>query len=269
MFPKNAGYEYSNTRMCLAKVDEEGCLSFVCGTTGLKSRDTYLECEQLDAGDYFLFTEVDWIANTKEKNCNITCYGPTCLMFEDVTESRDKGEFIKEILIKMACDAQGEEAPEMENIETEVVESNENIKRVTVGTKFGYSGYVIINDAEDSCYKENAEFKTFTGLTFLAPEEGSAFNISVECQTKYCVASKQSVKGYQMSKSYSCQVLMGEGSLVQKCKDEGKKTPRADGIYQMSLKHEGGIMYIYVNETEDQTLTEELGLEMKGLKVEG
>jgi len=62
---------------------------------------------------------------------------------------------------------------------------------------------------------------------------------------------------------------MGAESLVKKCKEEGKKTPRADGIYQMSLKHEGGMMYIYINETEDQTLTEEFGLEMKGLKVEG
>jgi len=32
---------------------------------------------------------------------------------------------------------------------TEAVESNENIKRITIQTKFGYSGYVIINDAED------------------------------------------------------------------------------------------------------------------------
>jgi hypothetical protein len=72
-----------------------------------------------------------------------------------------------------------------------------------------------------------------------------------------------------MAKSYTCQVLMGEGSLLAKCKEEGKKTPRADGIYQLSLKHEGGIVYIYVNETGDQTLTEELGLEMKGLKIEG
>lgn len=140
---------------------------------------------------------------------------------------------------------------------------------MTVPTKFGYSGYVILNNAEDSAYKENAEFKTFQGLTFLAPESGNSFNITVDSGSKYCVACKQSVKGYQMSKSFSCQVLMGEGSLIQKCKDEGKKTPRADGIYQMSLKHEGGIIYIYINETEDQTLTEELGLEMKGLKVEG
>lgn len=62
---------------------------------------------------------------------------------------------------------------------TEAVESNENIKRITIQTKFGYSGYVIINNAEDSCYKENATFK-MKGQTFLAPEEGKAFNIAVD-----------------------------------------------------------------------------------------
>lgn len=45
-------------------------------TTGLKSRDTYLECCDLDAGEYLLFSEVEWIANTKDIYCNITCYGP-------------------------------------------------------------------------------------------------------------------------------------------------------------------------------------------------
>ena len=62
---------------------------------------------------------------------------------------------------------------------TEAVESNENIKRITIQTKFGYSGYVIINNAKDSCYKENATFK-MKGQTFLAPEEGKAFNIAVD-----------------------------------------------------------------------------------------
>lgn len=159
--------------------------------------------------------------------------------------------------------------PPEKAVSTEVVEANASIKRVEVKTKFGYSGYVIINDAEDAAYKENAEFPTFTGITFLAPETGNKFDITVDGGKKYCVASKLSVKGYQMAKSYTCQVLMGEGSLLAKCKEEGKKTPRAEGIYQLSLKHEGGIIYIYVNETKDQTLTEELGLEMKGLKVEG
>lgn len=164
----------------------------------------------------------------------------------------------------MAVSAEEEEDPEDQShleftYKKEAVESNENIKRITIQTKFGYSGYVIINNAKDSCYKENATFK-MKGQTFLAPEEGKAFNIAVDSQSKYCVACKQDIKGYSMSKSFSSQVLMGEGSLVQKCKDEGKKTPRADGIYQMSLKHEGGMMYIYMNETKDQTLTEELGL---------
>lgn len=77
----------------------------VWGTTGLKTRDTYLAAseddvdQELSTGSYVLFTEVEWLANTKDKTCNITCYGSDQLAYwEDVTEGYDKAEFIKEIL---------------------------------------------------------------------------------------------------------------------------------------------------------------------------
>lgn len=114
-----------------------------------------MECHELEAGTYLLFCEVDWVANTQDKSCNITSYGPTKINFEDVTDFHTKEKFIKDILIRIAETDDGEN----EKIETELVESNEAIKRVSVSTGFGYSGYIIINGAEDCCYKEDAEFK--------------------------------------------------------------------------------------------------------------
>jgi len=53
----------------------------VWGTTGLKTRDTYLAAteddvdQELPAGHYTLFTEVEWLPNTKDKTCSVTSYG--------------------------------------------------------------------------------------------------------------------------------------------------------------------------------------------------
>ena len=108
MFPKNAGYEYSNTRMILVNSKRQ----IVWGTTGLKTRDTYHAAseddldQELAAGHYTLSTEVEWLANTKDKTCRVTIYGPDHLQgFEDVTEFYDKAAFIKDILTKMAVAA--------------------------------------------------------------------------------------------------------------------------------------------------------------------
>ena len=39
-------------------------------------------------------------------------------------------------------------------------------------------------------------------------------------------------------------------------------------IYQYSLRHGGGIAYLYVNETVDKTLEEEIEFQLVGLELE-
>lgn len=64
MFPRDSGYKYSHVRMFLVKVDTEGdklkIVKYVKGTAEVRERDTYLECDDLEAGEYMLFVEVDW-----------------------------------------------------------------------------------------------------------------------------------------------------------------------------------------------------------------
>lgn len=62
---------------------------------------------------------------------------------------------------------------------------------------------------------------------------------------------------------------MSDESLIEKCLAEGTQNDRAEGIYQKYLSHSGGIMYVYMNETGDKTLQEELGLNLEGLRVDG
>lgn len=81
-----------------------------------------------------------------------------------------------------------------------------------------------------------------------------------------------------MSTSSSSQVVHGGAKLEELCLAEGKKAPRPDpekeapynetAIYQYSLRHGGGIAYLYVNETSDLLLEEEIEFQLVGLEIE-
>ena len=45
------------------------------GTAGLARRETYITFEELEAGEYTLFCEIDWVDGTKDKSFQITYNG--------------------------------------------------------------------------------------------------------------------------------------------------------------------------------------------------
>jgi len=60
------------------------------------------------------------------------------------------------------------------------------------------------------------------------------------------------------------------------CRQNGKKAMRADPetgdpkeIYQYSYQHASGVCYLYVNNTEKETLDEEIEFKLQGLEIEG
>jgi hypothetical protein len=67
MFPKNSGYEYSDTRCFIVKINDEGSegkVTYIKGNKEMKTRDCFLECESLKEGSYYFVAEVDWIEAT-------------------------------------------------------------------------------------------------------------------------------------------------------------------------------------------------------------
>lgn len=85
MFARDAGYKYSNCRIFLTMVGDDG-LTYIGGKPGLSTRDCYLECDNLEPGSYQLFCEVDWSSNAPSENYVVTCYGADSANFEDATE---------------------------------------------------------------------------------------------------------------------------------------------------------------------------------------
>jgi hypothetical protein len=83
MFRKDAGYEYSSSRLFLAKIEGDDAVTHIKGTKGGWDRDNYLECPELEAGEYYLVAEVDWNENTEDKSFIVNCYGASSIEFEE------------------------------------------------------------------------------------------------------------------------------------------------------------------------------------------
>ena len=78
MFPSNSAYDYNDARLFLVKVKENGLAGEVTYIKGIKqerTRDTYLSFEDLKAGEYYLYTEIDWLLNTTDRSFVVTSYG--------------------------------------------------------------------------------------------------------------------------------------------------------------------------------------------------
>ena len=68
MFPKNSGYEYSDARCFLVKINAKGAdtkVTYIKGTKTMKTRDCFLEIDEVAEGNYYFVAEVDWIESTE------------------------------------------------------------------------------------------------------------------------------------------------------------------------------------------------------------
>ena len=83
-------------------------------------------------------------------------------------------------------------------------------------------------------------------------------------------------EGYGMSASTMTSIQQGGKKLKELCLSDGKKAPRPDPdtgeqneIYQYSYQHSEGICYLYVNDSSNLTLDEEIEFKLTGLEIEG
>jgi hypothetical protein len=67
----------------------------------------------------------------------------------------------------------------------------------------------------------------------------------------------------------STSVLHGDKKLKEMCCEAGERTQRGESeIWCYQLQHEGGLYFLYKNETKDQILKEEVEYELGGLEIE-
>ena len=272
MFPRNAEYEYSNSRQILMKLNNgdnlDGGVTYIKGQKGFKERDFHMNIKDLDSGTYFLFVEMEWVVQDSysEYQFTATSYGCGQVSFiEELHDSFSREQVLEAAFLSKAqigCD--------------NITESNMEEKGAPNITLYnckksdeGYMFKLVINKENEAVYKETVEYPTFQGLTLLPPFDGNGYILEVgPGETKFAIL-KCDIGGYSMSMSYSQQVSLGQGALVDQCLAEGTKKERAPGISQYYLQHSAGIIYVYTNETDDKLLKEEMGFKLEGLEIEG
>jgi len=98
MFTIESDYSYSNARMALVKARgstiDEG-VTYVKGCYDIKQRDTYLECENLEEGNYFLLSEIDWVSEEFSKSFSVNSYGPAEVEIVDLEETVTRRNFLE------------------------------------------------------------------------------------------------------------------------------------------------------------------------------
>lgn len=97
MFPKDCGYEYSDCRCFLVKINEGGSetkVTYIKGQKTMKTRDAYLEVEDLEEGSYYFVTEVEWLEGTETQRYTVTSYGAGGAVWEQMQEI-DKNQVVR------------------------------------------------------------------------------------------------------------------------------------------------------------------------------
>ena len=108
-------YRYTNVHMAVLQV--KNGYKYVGGITGHQDRDTHLELDNLEEGQYLLFVEMDWdneqtaitLDNERKKlwengkpihkyKFRVTSYGPAAVTFSDVTNNWPREKILKQIV---------------------------------------------------------------------------------------------------------------------------------------------------------------------------
>lgn len=154
-FPSNSGYEYSDARIFLVKMSSpedykdlaNAQLTYICGDKTCMSRDTYLEAENLAAGDYLVYANMDWVDESlapKFKNYTINAYAPKDTIQLNLIEP---GQITKPAILRatgLACLRAGPK-----DLQTSEFSGACNAKRHIFTTDFCYL-FTIFENGEDS-----------------------------------------------------------------------------------------------------------------------
>jgi hypothetical protein len=104
MFPRGNKYKYSNSRIIISKKDGD-TLTYIRGATGFRDRDTHIEFENLEQGDYQMLIEINWEPETQDRVFCATSYGKSKVQFGDCNSEKPIQEILKPIFKAKALQA--------------------------------------------------------------------------------------------------------------------------------------------------------------------
>lgn len=143
--------------------------------------------------------------------------------------------------------------------------------------KEGYGYTYFENNSDDATIKEEVTYTLFDSLELISPFEGTSYEVIVAPHSSVIVLLKQtSNTGYNLSFSYTSNIIFTTEAIKKKIKEYGYKVARKDPhitgdieINVYTFKHGGGICYLYENKTNDLILEEHVKFKTNGLQIVG
>ena len=255
-------YKYSMLRFIVAK-QYDSSTDYFFGKCGCE-KDVW-EGFSFDKGVYLLFVEVDWEVHSFP--ITISTYGRGSVKFLG-DEHEKYPNFLEEVY--KTCAKKGGERLDYSN------EGEPNCFKYSGMCPEGYGYNYFENFSSGAIIKEIVNYTTLEGLKLMEPYRGTSYEVNVKPGETKIVLLKQTSKNYNLSFSYSSNIIYLESELLKKVKEKGIQTVRKDprlnvevDIYVYSLKHGGGICYLYENMTEDKILEETIKFKTKSLEIIG
>jgi len=158
MVPNQYTYRPYQAKICLAKLEGDE-MKFIGGQSGSGKDDIVFQSD-LVAGDYFVFSEVDFDGRVPINHYVLSSYSPANLNFE-------KGYFAD--FLEKALSSEAQQNP---NKTSYAAQGQDQIYMTTGMSESGY-GYVYYhNGSSTTTLNETVTFTTFEGLELQHPYEG-------------------------------------------------------------------------------------------------
>lgn len=198
-----------------------------------------------------------------QKEFSAVCYGESRVTFEDGTAEHDRDTFVRATLFAMI-------EQNVMGTKTQQVHARFKIHRSVLQTDFKYMAIVWSNEQDLMDYHEKEEFEPFDNVELLNPEKGNTFNVKVEPYQRRMVVFRQQQEGSVMRGKPKIKIKTNQEAILQKCIQEGKVIKKGlDNIYCKFLKYAEGVIFVYLNDSDDTILHELVEFELKGIVICG
>ncbi len=266
-FPKKKKYKYSNCNMVLIKIKDNGDPQFIEGA--MKADKENWIAQEIQEGFYMVLVQTPWKSFVNEFSFSI--YGPATT---NITKFNTKDSFDNDFRLKLfTSHAQVDKTSPMYNFASQ---GYPQINYKTFDNKGGFGYIYFENNTKDIEMDVVVEMLGSVNINVLPPFSGLRPSETVK-------PGEISVISYEGTKlPYTAQMR-----LLSTFKDTKKKENITDQVRKSAtvlskaldgqtldikvyvLYHMNGLALLYVNKTEEFTITEELEFDMTNCHIDG
>ena len=267
MFPKSAGYEYSPLTLVLAQVTPTGEFLHIDGIQK-SEREVFVRCACSNPGEYMAYIRANWKTNIDK--FSISAYGPDQVVLEHVSPRAYLNGLSLNSIYK-------DRARKWAKPYKDFSEYGEpKIKYFFDETKDGFGYFYFVNDSDDDTgLLASVILKKMQNVELVAPYKGKRADITVPAHHDDIILYRILEKPASLNYVVAPRFRKSRRVLKRLAKERGKKSDRPDkngdnvGIKVYLYRTQDGLVSLYVNQSEDYALSEQVEYQLEGCSIVG